>query len=89
MAKERIFYIAYRICTYLNYREQKSFEVHEFCMYVSELAEEIEHALNTGDCSGLEQYYQTLKDEIENLCNNKDWILEVKELIELLDECKK
>ena len=89
MTKERMFYIAYEICTYLNNRDmQKQFEPYEVCMYVAELVGEIECAIQNNNGSGLEQYYNTLKDEIENLCDNADWIAEVERLIKLLDEWK-
>lgn len=92
MTKERIYYIAYEICKYIREREtQNQFKDYEFCMYVSVLAQEIEHAIDTEDYSGLEQYYEVLNEELDNLVNVvdlEDYAEEVKELISLLDECK-
>lgn len=89
MLKERMYFIAYEICNYMRKREmQKQFEDYEFCMYVSELAQAIEYAVENNDGKFLEQYYEVLNDELENLCGVEDWIKEVEELIKLLDEWK-
>lgn len=89
MLKERMYYIAYEICDYMRKREmQNQFENYEFCMYVSELAQAIEYAIENQDGKFLEQYYEVLNDELDNLCGVEDWIKEVKELINLLDEWK-
>lgn len=95
MTRERVFYIAHRICNYMRNRESPyMFQDYEFCMYVADLASEIEYAIDKNDGSGLQQYYNMLHDELENfysveyhddlLC----YIEEVKELISLLDEWK-
>lgn len=87
MTKERMFYIAYKICDYMRNREmQNQFEDYEFCMYVSDLAKDIECAIDTNDGNVLKQYYEALNDELENLCGMEEYVEEVKELIELLDE---
>lgn len=89
MTKERIFYIAYKICDYMRNREmQNQFEDYEFCMYVSDLAKEIEYSDYTTNYDGLEQYYNALYDELEDLHGMGEYTDEVKELIALLDECK-
>jgi hypothetical protein len=88
MTKERIYYIAYEVCNYMRKREmQNQFEDYEFCMYVAELAEAIEYAAKSSDGKFLEQYYEVLNDELENLVGMEDcFVKEVKELIDLLDE---
>lgn len=89
MTKERMFYIAYRICDYIRNREmQNQFEDYEFCMYVSDLAKEIEYANYTCNYDGLNPYYKALYDELEDLNGMETYIDEVKELIALLNECK-
>lgn len=89
MTKERMFYIAYRICDYMRNREmQNQFEDYEFCMYVSDLAKEIEYANYTMNSDGLEPYYKALNEELENLDGMDDYIEEVKGLIDLLNEWK-
>lgn len=89
MLKERMYFIAYEICNYMRKREmQTQFEDYEFCMYINELTQAIEYAVENQDGKFLEQYYEVLNDELENLDGNEDWIEEVKELIDLLDEWK-
>lgn len=89
MTRERIFYIAYRICTYMRNREmQNQFEEYEFCMHISDMANDIENAINNNDCNRLNNYYEALYDELENICNLENYVVEVEELIALLDECK-
>lgn len=89
MTKERIYYIAYEVCNYMRNREaQNQFQDYEFCMYVSELAQEIEYAIENQNGKSLEQYYEVLNDELDNLVGMEDYIKEVKKLIELLDEWK-
>lgn len=96
MSKERMYFIAYEVCNYMRKREmQNQYTDYEFCMYVSELAQAIEYAVVNQDGKFLEQYYEVLNDELENLCGVEDyvydvenWIKEVKELIKLLDEWK-
>lgn len=89
MTKERIYYIAYEICNYMRNRERQNlFADYEFCMYVSELAQAIEYAVENQDGKFLEQYYEALNDELDNLVGMEDYIKEVEELIELLDEWK-
>lgn len=89
MTRERIFYIAYRICTYMRNREmQNQFEEYEFCMYISDMANDIENVINNNDCNRLNNYYEALYDELENICNLENYVVEVEELITLLDECK-
>ena len=88
MSKERIFYISYEICNYLNNRDiNKRFEPYELCMYVSDLAKEIEYAIDTENYNGLEQYYDVLNDELKNIAGTLD-VVTVGWLISLLDECK-
>ena len=87
MTKERMFYIAYRICDYMRNREmQNQFEEHEFCMYVSDLAHDIEDCIKNNDSSVLGQYYEVLLDELDNVSDLED-IKEIGELVGLLDEC--
>lgn len=87
MTKERMFYIAYRICNYMRNREmQNQFEEHEFCMYVSDLVSDIEYVIGMNDSTILKPYYDTLNDEFNNI-SNMEYIEEVKELITLLNEC--
>ena len=87
MTKERMYFIAYEVCDYMRKREMENqYTDYEFCMYVSELAQAIEYAVENQDGKFLEQYYEVLNDELENLCGVEDWIKEVEELIELLDE---
>lgn len=90
MLKERIYHIAYEVCKYMREREQPNqFADYEFCMYVSELAEAIEYAIANNDGKFLEQYYEVLNEELENLVGMKDCFKkEVKDLISLLDEWK-
>lgn len=90
MTKERMYYIAYEICNYLRKREmQNQFENYEFCMYVAELAQAIEYAVENQDGKFLEQYYEVLNDELDNLVGMENCFKEeVKELIKLLDEWK-
>lgn len=89
MLKERMYYIAYEVCDYMRKREkQNQFEDYEFCMYVSELAQAIEYAVENQDGKFLEQYYEVLNDELENLNGVKEWTKEVEELVGLLDEWK-
>lgn len=90
MTKERMYYIAYEVCDYMRKREmQNQFEDYEFCMYVAELAQAIEYAVENQDEKFLEQYYEVLNDELENLIGMEDYFTkEVKELIDLLDEWK-
>ena len=89
MLKERMYYIAYEVCDYMRKREmQNQFEDYEFCMYVSELAQAIEYATENNDGKFLEQYYETLNDELKNLDGIECWTKEVEELISLLDEWK-
>lgn len=92
MNKERMFYIAYRICDYVRKADmQCQFEEYEFCMYVSNVVNDMKHAIKHNDVSAIEPYYEMLNDEIANFIddnNSEKYIIEVKELIELLDECK-
>lgn len=89
MLKERIYYIAYEICDYMRKREMENqYTEYEFCMYVSELAQAIEYAVENQDGKFLEQYYDVLNDELENFDGVKEWTEEVEELIELLNEWK-
>lgn len=89
MTKERAYYIAYEICDYMRNREmQNQFQDYEFCMYVSELAQAIEYAVENQNGKILEQYYEVLNDELDNLDGMEDYIAEVTMLIELLDEWK-
>lgn len=89
MTKERTYYIAYEVCNYMRNREmQKQFRDYEFCMYVGELAQAIEYAVENQDGKYLEQYYEVLNDELDNLNGIEDYITEVTMLIELLDEWK-
>lgn len=89
MTKERMFYIAYRICDYMRNREmQNQFEEHEFCMYVSDMVNDIDYAIKSGECDVLHPYYEALNYELNNVCWNNEYVEEVKELIDLLDECK-
>lgn len=89
MTRERIFYIAYRICTYMRNREmQNQFAEWEFSMYISDMANDIEDAIENNDTDRLSNYYEALYDELENLCELENYVEEVKELIALLDECK-
>ena len=87
MTRERMYYIAYRICDYMRNREmQNQFENYEICMYVSDLANEIEYAIKTNNDDGLKQYYELLNDELCNLYGMENYTVEVRELINLLDE---
>ena len=92
MTKERMFYIAYRICDYVRSTNmQNQFEDYEFCMYVSNVANDIKHAIKYNDVSAIQPYYEMLNDEINNLTgvsSLEDFIVELKELIGLLDECR-
>ena len=89
MTKERMYYVAYEICNYMRNREmQNQFQDYEFCMYVSELAEAIGYAVENQDGKILEQYYEVLNDELDNLIGTEDYIKEVEELIDLLNEWK-
>ena len=90
MVKERMYFIAYEICKYMKEREmQNQFEDYEFCMYVAELAQAIEYAIENNDGKFLEQYYEVLNDELDNLVGMEEHFKkEVKYLIELLDEWK-
>lgn len=90
MSKERMYFIAYEVCNYMRKREmQNQYTNYEFCIYVSELAQAIEYAVVNQDGKFLDQYYDVLNDELENLCGVEDWTKEVEELIGLLDEWKK
>lgn len=90
MTKERTYYIAYKVCDYMRKQEmQNQFRDYEFCMYVAELAQAIEYAAKSGDGKILEQYYEVLNDELENLVGMEDYFkTDVIELIELLNEWK-
>lgn len=89
MTKERMFYIAYRICDYMRNSEmQNQFEEYEFCMYVSDIANDIDYAIKSGEYDVLKPYYEALNYELNNVCWNEECVVEVKEMIELLDECK-
>lgn len=95
MTKEKIFYIAYRICNYLkNLNMQNQYEDYEFCMYVSDVANDIESAITNNNKGYISQYYDVLYEEYENLYNIEysddliGYIDEVKELIALLNECE-
>ena len=89
MTNERIFYIAYDICNYMRNREmQNQFEDYEFCIYVTDMADNIRYAIEHNDSSVLKQYYETLNDELNNVCWMDKYADEVKRLICLLDECK-
>lgn len=89
MTKERMFYIAYRICNYMKNREmQNQFEEYEFCIYVSDMVNDIDYAIKSGEYDVLYPYYEALNDELDNVCWNDEYATEVKELICLLDECK-
>lgn len=92
MTKERMFYIAYRICDYVRSTNmQNQFEDYEFCMYVSNVANDIKHAIKYNDISAIQPYYEMLNEEIDCLTGAgglEDFIAELKELIELLNECK-
>ena len=82
MTKERMYYIAYEICDYLRKREmQNQFENYEFCMYVAELAQAIEYAVENQDGKFLEQYYEVLNDELDNLVGMEDCFKKEVELI--------
>ena len=88
MTKERTYYIAYEVCNYMRNREmQNQFQDYEFCMYVGELAQAIEYAVENQDGKYLEQYYEVLNDELDNLVGIEDYMEEAKNLIALLDEC--
>ena len=64
MTKERMFYIAYQICNYMKNREmQNQFEDYEFCMYVAEMANDIEYAIDNSNGSVLKPYYDVLAEE--------------------------
>lgn len=89
MTKERMFYISYRICNYMRNREmQNQFEEYEFCMYVAELSNNIEEAINNNDANILRPYYEALENELDDVCWNNKYKEEVVELIDLLDEWK-
>lgn len=86
MTRERMFYIATRICEFICERDfQPEFEKHEVNMYISDLANDINLAIEFGDENYLETYYKRLNEEIEQLTDT-DWIDEANELLELLDE---
>lgn len=59
-----------------------------YIAYVSELAQAIEFAVENQNGKFLEQYYEVLNDELDNLNGMEDYITEVTMLIELLDEWK-
>lgn len=89
MTKERVFYIAYRICDYMRSNEiQNQYEEYEFCMYVANMVSDIEYAIKNNDTLALKPYYEALNDELNNIDWNDEYAKEVKELIWLLDECK-
>lgn len=89
MTRERAFYIVYRIGKYMNEREmQKQFELYEVCMYISDLANDILKANETGYRDFLDNYYNALKNEMENVKNNSEIVNEIEELFDLLDEWK-
>ena len=89
MTRERIFYIAYRICDYMKNREmQNQFENYELCMYTSDIANDIEYAINNNDKDKLNVYYEILYDELNNLCEIENYTTIIEELIDLLNECK-
>ena len=89
MTRERIFYIAYRICTYMRSREmQNQFAEYEFCMYISDMANDIEYAIKHNDSNRLNNYYEALYDELDNVRGLENYVIVVEELIDLLDECR-
>ena len=90
MNKERRFYIAHEICKFLNDREPNSRQLRdwELSMYISELAECIEYAIEKQDKSILKQYYETLENELNNSIHYSGDVKNIKYLISLLDEWK-
>lgn len=92
MTKERMFYIAYRICDYVRSTNmQHKFEEYEFCMYVSNVANDIKYAIKYNEINAIQPYYDMLDGEVTNLLGNsglENYVMELKELIVLLDECK-
>ena len=89
MTKERMFYIAYRICDYMRSCEkQNQNEEHEFCMEVAEMVDNIDYAIKSGEYDVLKPYYEALNYELNDVCWDSGHTEEVKELISLLDECK-
>ena len=88
VTKERMYFVAYEVCDYMRKREmQNQFTDYEFCMYVAELAQAIEYATKNNDGKFLEQYYEVLNDELDNLVGMENCFKkEVEELISLLDE---
>ena len=92
MTKEKMYYIAYRVCDFVRSREmQNQFEDYEFCMYVSEMVEIIDYAIESKNYDILNPYYNVLNEELEELDGLPDlyeYCEGIKELIDLLDECK-
>jgi hypothetical protein len=94
MEKERRFYIAYRICRFLNNREPSSrkFKDYEIAMYTAELAECIQIAEEKQDGEILKQYYDVLNEELQEHIlyygKEHEWTIKVETLIGLLDEWK-
>lgn len=81
MTKERRYYIAYEICSYIKDCDTlNQFKDYEFCMYVANMANNIKYAIKNNDSSVLKPYYEALKYKHTK---------RTKELIELLDEWKK
>lgn len=86
MTKERRFYIAYRICNFIyGLESSSSFELHELCMYIADLAEDINMATTENSVQPIQYCYNRLQEEILYLADT-DWVNEVKGLITLLDE---
>ena len=87
MKRERAYYIAYEICKYFRNREiPNQYKDYEFCMYVADLARKIEYAYYTKNRKVLEQYYNVLNEELENVSG--EYKEDVRYLIKLLNECK-
>lgn len=85
MTTERRFYISFAICDYMNKRESpaQQFAPYEVAMYAALLADSIKAAIENQDGAPLEEYYDALNDELENVPN--EYKEEVKNLISLLD----
>lgn len=86
MTRERRFYIAYRICNFIYGLESSpSFEPHELCMYIADLAEDINEAIEKNSVQPIQYCYNKLEEEILDLTDT-DWENEARELITLLNE---
>lgn len=92
MTKEKMYYITYRVCDFVRSREmQNQFEDYEFCMYVGEMVEIIDYAIESKNYDILNPYYNVLNEELEEFDGLPDlyeYCEGIKELIDLLDECK-